>query len=456
MSKLYFKIAVNGNLIKSFSKEAFNKTLRKYQFLLSVAMLVLFLVSCKQTNENANAEKSDARENNIVQKAPLSGPMSQYIEDTSIEGRKAEINEKVAKLRKSMKEKRFDAVLINKSEHFAWITAGGDNIVTRFVESGVCNILVTMDKLYYICNNIEALRMVEEEFLDQLGFEARLMFWYENRTMEFVSEIVGSGKLASDLNIPGTADANEILLYHERVLCKNEIARYLHLGKVFSEVIESYMQTIRPGDTEIAIAGRLGAKMWENGLEPVLVLIAADERIYKHRHPIPTDKPVEKFLMICCNARYKGLITKITRMMHFGKASPELLEQYQQTIDIENACAAITRPGVDDIEILNLCKKMYADFGYTDMWKEHHQGGPQSYTNGFYLIQDSRHEIIRLHQPYGYNPSIRGAKYGTKTEDGFIVMEDGPLFITYPVSFPAIRSTIDGKEYVRPGILEIE
>ena len=144
--------------------------------------------------------------------------------------------------------------------------------------------------------------------------------------------------------------------------------------------------------------------------------------------------------------------------MYFGKASPELLEQYRQTIDIENACAAITRPGVDDIEIINLCKKMYSDFGYPDMWKEHHQGGPQSYTNGFYLISDNRHEVIRLHQPYGYNPSISNTKTGagTKTEDGFIVMEDGPLFITYPIIFPAIVSTLNGKEYVRPGILEIK
>ena len=456
MLKLKFILAVGSKHVNTDLRDTISKAIKVSQSFFCAAIIVISLSACIQTNTKADTETVVDSKNVNFQNLSLNESAGHYIEDTSIEGRKAEIDEKVVKLRQSMKDKGFDAMLINKSEHFAWITAGGSNIVTRFVENGVCNILVTMDKLFYICNNIEALRMVEEEYLDQLGFEPRLMLWYENRTMEFVSEIVGSGKLASDLSIPGAADANDILLHHERVLCKNEIARYLHLGKVFSEVIESYMQTIRPGDTEIAIAGQLGAKMWENGLEPVLFLIAADERIYKHRHPIPTDKPVEKFLMICCNARYKGLITKITRMMHFGKASPELLEQYRQTIEIENACAAITRPGVDDIEILNLCKKMYADFGYPDMWKEHHQGGPQSYTNGFYLISDNRHEVIRLHQPYGYNPSIAGAITGTKTEDGFIVMEDGPLFITYPVSFPAIRSSINGKEYVRPGILEIE
>ena len=222
------------------------------------------------------------------------------------------------------------------------------------------------------------------------------------------------------------------------------------MGEVFSHVIESYMATIQPGDTEKEIAGRLGARMWENGLEPVLLLIASDERIYKYRHPVPTDKKLEKLLMISCNARYKGLVTKITRMLHFGKIPAEFQDQYHKTVEIENAMAAASKPGVDEIVPYNIAVKMYEDYGYHEMWKVHHQGGPQSYTNGFYLITPDTHNIIQLHQCYGYNPSITG----TKTEDGFVVTEDGPLFITYPVTFPAIRSSRDGIEFNRPGILE--
>ena len=237
----------------------------------------------------------------------------------------------------------------------------------------------------------------------------------------------------------------------EKALCDNEVGRYVHMGEVFSHVIESYMATIQPGDTEKEIAGRLGAKMWEDGLEPVLLLIASDERIYKYRHPVPTDKKLEKLLMISCNARYKGLVTKITRMLHFGKIPAEFQDQYRKTIEIENAMAAASKPGVDEIVPYNIAVKMYEEYGYHEMWKVHHQGGPQSYTNGFYLITPDIHNIIQLHQCYGYNPSITG----TKTEDGFVVTEDGPLFITYPVTFPAIRSSRDGIEFNRPGILEI-
>jgi hypothetical protein len=138
-------------------------------------------------------------------------------------------------------------------------------------------------------------------------------------------------------------------------------------------------------------------------------------------------------------------------MLHFGKVPVELQEQYRQTAAIENAMALASEPGVDELTPFELAKRMYADFGYPEMWKVHHQGGPQSYTNGFYLISPENHDIIRLHQCYGYNPSITG----TKTEDGFVVTEDGPLFITYPVTFPEVHEEIDGVEFVRPGILEV-
>lgn len=378
--------------------------------------------------------------------------MRQYELDLSIKNRVKEVEEKVTKVRGAMKEQKLDGILITKQEHFAWVTAGGDNIVTRFVEDGVCAIFITQDNRYFICNNIETQRMIDEEFLDQLGFEERSMWWFENRTLEFIREAVGeNGLIAVDIPMGKAADANPMLRAFEKTLCESEIGRYVHLGKVFSKVIESYMSTIKPGDTEIEIAGRLGARMWENGLEPVLFLVASDDRIYKYRHPIPTEKKLENLLMISCNARYKGLVTKITRMLNFGKVSQDFREQYRQTAEIENAMAAATKPGVDELVPYNIAVKMYEDFGHHEMWKVHHQGGPQSYTNGFYLITPTTHNVIQLHQCYGYNPSITG----TKTEDGFVVTEEGPLFITYPDTFPALKSEIDGIEFNRPGILEI-
>lgn len=378
--------------------------------------------------------------------------MKKYVEDMSIQGRRAEIEAKVEKLRGEMKREKLDAIYISKSEHFAWITAGGDNIVTRYCEGGVCAILITLTGRYFICNNIETKRMLVEEKLGELGFEERSCYWFENKTPQFLKELVGEGRLAADVPMQGAANADPILLELEKTLCDNEIARYLKMGEIFSEVIENVIAAVRPGETEIEICGKLSAAMWKAGLEGVLFLVAADERIYNYRHAIPTDKKLEKFLMISCNARYKGLITKITRMAYFGDLPDELREQYAKTVHIENVMADASKPGVDDLEMLELSKKLYAEAGVPEMWKVHHQGGPQSYTNGFYLTTDFAHGVIREGMVYGYNPSITG----TKTEDAFIVTAEGPIFVTYPVIFPAIEEEINGVKYRRPGILEVK
>lgn len=378
--------------------------------------------------------------------------MKKYVEDNSIQGRRAEIEAKVEKLHRVMQAEGLDVIYISKSEHFAWITAGGDNIVTRYCEGGVCAIAITLTGKYFICNNIETKRMLVEEKLGELGFEGHTCFWFENKTPEFLHELVGGGRLAADVPMPNAVDADQLLLDLEKTLCDNEIARYLKMGEVFSGVIENVIADVHPGETEIEIAGKLGAAMWKAGLEPVLLLVAADERIYNYRHAIPTGKTLEKFLMISCNARYKGLITKITRMAYFGELPAALQEQYAKTAHIENVLADATRPGVDDLKMLELAKKLYAEAGYPEMWKEHHQGGPQSYTNGFYLISEHAHGVIREGMVYGYNPSITG----TKTEDAFIVTADGPILVTYPVIFPAIEEEINGVKYRRPGILEVK
>ena len=379
--------------------------------------------------------------------------MNKFVEDSSLDSRKKEIESKLKRLREIMVEKSYDAFYISKAQNFSWITAGGCSIVSRWVEGGVCGILVTHSGQYYICKNIEAQRMVDEELLDKLGFEEKVSFWYEDKNLSIIRDIIGAdGVLATDLPISGAIEANGIILQLQRVLSESELGRYFRMGEIFSEVIESYMLTINPGDTEIKIAGGLSAKLMENGLEPVLFLVAADDRLYKYRHAIPTENRVDKFLMISCNPRYKGMVTKISRMMYFGDLPDELREQYLVNLDIENRMAEATKPGVDDIEVYHLAQKLYADYGYPDEWKLHHQGGPQSYTNGFYVINEDRHEVIQLNQIYGYNPSITG----TKTEDAFLVTEDYPQFVTYPIHFPKEVSVINGYEYVRPGIYEMK
>ena len=377
-----------------------------------------------------------------------------YVEDLSIEGRKKEIEIKVSRIIDLLKKEDLDALYLAKQSNFAWITAGSSNIVTICTEAGVASILVTKDgDRYAITDAVEEPRMKEEQKLEDLGFTILSQAWYENKNKEFIKGIVGSlDRVGADIPFDEAKMIQEKINPLRYSLTYNEICRYQYLGDYMSEALETYLTTLKPGMTEYEIAGGVANAIWPEGIDQVLFLVASDERILKHRHAIPTGKKVEKSLMVSCNGRYKGLITTTTRMVHFGEAPEELLEQFRVTAEIENRMIEATRPGVDDLVPHLVGKKAYEDFGYGEMYFKHHQGGAQGYYNRNYLVSEANHHVTQVNQCYCYNPAIDG----TKSEDAFIATESGPLMITKPVVFPTITSTVNDVTFIRPNMLVID
>lgn len=376
-----------------------------------------------------------------------------YIEDVSIEGRRAEIAIKLGRVREMMAREGLNAVLLRKHSNFSWITAGGKSYVTLYLEHGEAFVLITKDKQYILTSIIEEPRMREEQQMPELGFEIVYQLWYENRMAEMVREIAGDlSKVGCDMPFAETR------LMHDQInplhfsLLDSEVARYMHLGETLSRVLEEYIVTVKPGMTELEITGGLCNALWPHDIDQVLFLVSADERAYKHRHGIPTEKVLEKHLNISVNGRYKGLITTVTRMAHFGKRDEKLIKQFDDTCEIECRCAAAIKVGTDDLNAYRVCKAAYEELGYADMWPLHGQGGAQSYNNRDYMVTENSHRITVPNQGYCFNPVIDG----TKAEDAFIATEDGPLFITRPVSFPVVEKDYGDIHFRLPGLAFVD
>ena len=77
----------------------------------------------------------------------------------------------------------------------------------------------------------------------------------------------------------------------------------------------------RRGEKESEVVGRLCSNLWKDRIDPVTLMAAADDRVSRFRHPIPTEKSIEKYLMVSVNARKWGLIVSFTRFVHFRKSS---------------------------------------------------------------------------------------------------------------------------------------
>lgn len=102
--------------------------------------------------------------------------------------------------------------------------------------------------------------------------------------------------------------------------------------------------------------------------------------------------------------------------------------------------------------LYNALRQAYIDKGYPTMFDKHGQGGCQGYWPREYMITPASHHRIQRHQAYCFNPVVDG----TKTEDSFIVTEQGPMMITHPVSFPRLRYAFNGVELERPGLLVLD
>jgi Xaa-Pro dipeptidase len=389
----------------------------------------------------------------LVREDVLNMSIDKYVEDTTLEGRRKEIDIKLKGIHELLDREALDALVLTRHSNYSWMTAGGKSIVTTCVDAGVVSLLITRDSLYAVTNIIEEKRMRDEEHLEELGFKIVSQEWYEEKTADIIEEISGDmSKVGTDMPIGNAKVINDKINPLRYSLTENEICRYQYLGDTLSAVLEQYIASVKPGMTEFEVTGGLSEALWKHNIDQVLFLVSADERAYKYRHGVPVGKKLKNHLNISVNGRYKGLITTVTRMVHFGKIDEALLKQLDGTCEIECRTISSISVGNDDIAAFHTCRKAYEDLGYGGMWRLHGQGGSQGYNNRDYIITPSKHYITQPNQCYCFNPVIDG----TKTEDAFIATEQGPLFITKPVTFPKIFKEINGVKFERPGLLVID
>lgn len=361
-----------------------------------------------------------------------------------------EIREKERRVKEFLKSKSLKGLLLKRQANFSWMTCGGLNLVGIATEIGATSLLITEDSKYVISNNIESPRMVEEEALESQGFVVKTFPWHEDQEVSIIKELIGEGPLGSDVPFPNAATLTEEIAKLRYSLTPEELKRYRWLGKKVSSALEKTMMKAKKGEKESAVVGRLCRELWKDRIDPITLMSAADERISKFRHPIPTEKRVEKFLMVSVNARKWGLIVSLTRFVHFGKLPEELREKYEANVFIDCTMMAHTRPGIPAKEVLQKGIDVYREKGYLEEWKLHHQGGSIGYTGRDYRTNLKTPDIIQENQAFTWNPSLTG----TKSEDTILAASKGPEMITRPILYPTLLTEVGGISFTRPNILK--
>lgn len=346
-----------------------------------------------------------------------------------------------------------DGVWLQHRSNFAWVTGGRDNHIANSTQVGVTAIYASRDGgRACFANTIEAPRMRTEE-LANIGIETIDFPWWDPiAAKKTIANHIDGKRVAADVDPLGVGFATLPTAWAELrwSLTAEEIGRYRDGAKRTAAAIEATCRQVEWGMSEHEIAGILDHNVHSQGANPTVTLIAADERIGRYRHPIPTNNRLARYVMLVTCAEFGGLISCCTRFVHLGAMSDELKRKHQAICNVDAAVNLATRPGRALGEIFKDLQQAYADNGGADQWKLHHQGGSTGYAGRESLGTPTSTVTVRDNQAFAWNPSM----VGVKSEDTVLITDAGVEVLTAPsAEWPTIEGTYKGKSLRRADML---
>lgn len=362
--------------------------------------------------------------------------------------RVGEVEAKLEAVRRWLADADHAGVLIESQANFGWITAGGENHVVVSEERGVAAVLVTSGRACVLTTNIEAQRLAEEELPDGC-FEVVEYPWESpDRREKLIEDLTGGATVVADL-AGERPMAGSTFLELRRVLLPDEVERYRNLGEDAAMALESACRSVSRRDRELDVAAQVAQLCCEKGIVPVLNLAAADDRFDRYRHPLPTPRRVERKMMVVLVGRKGGLNSCLTRTVCFGEPEPDQITRHEACVRIDAHLISRSRPGAKLSDILAGGIARYRAEGFTDEWRNHHQGGVTGYAGREVFATPEEGYVLRANQAVAWNPSVSGAK----SEDTVLVTESGHEVLTSSGHWPELEIDLEGEVIRRPGLL---
>ncbi|MGA9718518.1 MAG: M24 family metallopeptidase [Acidobacteriaceae bacterium] len=352
----------------------------------------------------------------------------------------AEFDAKRKRLCDQMAASGLSAVQLQRTENIAWITAGRvDRRVLLPSALGIATILLLPSgEAFYLAPDNEARRLAEEDYLG-LPFTAITAPWYAADFSMKIHALAGEGRIAADT----TPEGASLLLNQRASLLDTEIERYHWLGRNTAQVAASVLQSLQPGMTERSMAARVASGLLERGIEPSVLLIAADDRIFRYKHAVAQNATLQRFGMLNLCARRWGLSISITRFVHFGAMPQTLQDAFGVAAQVNARLVAATKEGASAAELFRVAADAYAALGHPGEELRHHQGGATGYAEREWLAKPAGTERVVNNQAFAWNPSVAGGK----AEDT-VLLRNGKIELLTPTPDLPVVSTSAGERIV--------
>lgn len=377
---------------------------------------------------------------------------------------------RVALVRAFLRDKGYDGILLSRADNFAMATGGKRNYIWTYSDAGANSLFITREgEAYFVGNNIEEPRLMAEE-LGALGCTIKPFLWFDDSAAA-VARKAFSGNLVSDDGSLGSNVHAELAVLRA-LLTETELEKYRRLGRLAAEAMTATLRQIHAGMTEADIAALLIAEGVKRRCQVPVALVAADERIARFRHPLPTLGPllsgslkehfVNGYVMVVGCFLREGLVVSITRFKQTGPLPQGIPDTLIRICGVDALIQEATMPGKTLGDVFVQCMQAYKMLGFPENeWHNHHQGGPTGYAGrtcratpgetfpvlDAYWPQRLRDVLgrdIEFGSAFAWNPSARGVK----SEDTFILRPDGiKEIVTHTPDLPPVDlASVLGRE----------
>ena len=301
--------------------------------------------------------------------------------------------------------------------------------------------------------------MAEE--LGPLGCEILSYLWFESSAAEAVRRAFPGTFVSDDGSLGENVHARLAVL--QALLTETELEKYRRLGRLAAEAMTATLDSITPGMPEADIAAALHAEGARRRCRMPVVLVAADERIARFRHPLPTEAPllggslaerrVEGYVMLVGCFLREGLVVSMTRFKQVGPLPAGIADAFRRVCGVDALMQEATQPGKTLGDVFAVCRQAYKTLGFPENeWHNHHQGGATGYAGRTCKgAPGESFPVLDAHWPrkaaeiLGFQPAF-GAAFawnpsgvGVKSEDTFLLLPDGTReIVTRTPSLPTV------------------
>ena len=340
--------------------------------------------------------------------------------------------------------------MLGRADSIAWFTAGGDLGQDLGSELSPVLLFINRNSRAVVTDNVQSARVFEEE-LAGLGFQLKERGWFDEPG-RIIDELSHNRKVATDLGPRPSAWARELdpLRALRFPLTPFERQKLRELGRTLTLAVEATCRNFDCGETEADVAGHLAHRLIREGVVPVDLKIASDDRLARFRQPGFKSAPICHRATVTATGRRVALCATATRTVSSGAVDDEHRLRHTLATMVDSTCAYFSRPGEPVSEVIRRAKRIFEKFKHPHEWTLDYLGFLTGYSPREVLLVPDSPLVFSAGTPICWSPSVGSSR----SSDTMVIDDRGYEYVTAPQNWPKMEIAVKGYLITRTSVLE--